>query len=46
MEGVINGETWFAGNITMMQEEGIEVDTKKILMLTKEGKTPIFLARK
>lgn len=22
MEGVINGETWFAGNITMMQEEG------------------------
>ncbi|MBP9780076.1 HAD-IC family P-type ATPase, partial [Candidatus Gracilibacteria bacterium] len=46
VEGVINGEKWFAGNITLMQEEGIQIDTKKILTLTKEGKTPIFLAKK
>lgn len=46
VEGVINGEKWFAGNITLMQEEWIQIDTKKILTLTKEGKTPIFLAKK
>lgn len=46
VEWIINSEKWFAGNITLMQEEWIEIDVKKISTLTKEWKTPIFLARK
>jgi hypothetical protein len=33
---MIDGQKWFAGNITMMQEKGIIIDTKQIQTLTKE----------
>ncbi len=46
VEGMIDNQTWYAGNITLMEEIGVQVDTNKIVTLTREWKTPIFLANK
>ncbi|MCX6715972.1 MAG: heavy metal translocating P-type ATPase [Candidatus Taylorbacteria bacterium] len=42
----INGTEFFAGNIKLMQNLGLSVDSAQIEKSTKEGKTPIFLATK
>lgn len=44
--GVINGETYWAGNSTLMHDLAISFDDRAIDVATREGKTPVLLARK
>ena len=41
---MIDNKKWYAGNIKLLEDKGIQYDKKSILQLTSEGKTPIFLA--
>lgn len=43
LSGEINGKTYYAGNIKLAKEMGIEVDLESINKLTSQGKTPVIL---
>ncbi len=41
--GKIDGEMFFAGNISFVKEKGLEFDKSKIDIYTKKGETPVIM---
>ncbi|MDP3962562.1 MAG: copper-translocating P-type ATPase, partial [bacterium] len=46
VKGVIGGKEYFAGNVKLMKDLGVEFDYSEIEQLTMQGKTPVILATK
>lgn len=46
LKGVIDGVEYYAGNVKLVDDLGLDVDTALIETSTKEGKTPVILATK
>lgn len=46
IQGSVNGKEYFAGNIKLVGDLGIELDASEINKLTAQGKTPVILANK
>ncbi len=46
IRGVINGTEYFAGNVKLARELGVNFDASQIEKYTNEGKTPVILATK
>lgn len=44
LQGVINHQLWYAGNIILIEDLGLDYDIQAVHTLTSEGKTPILLA--
>ncbi|OGI22182.1 MAG: ATPase [Candidatus Moranbacteria bacterium RIFCSPHIGHO2_01_FULL_55_24] len=44
VEGEIADQKYFAGNLKLIEELGLAFDKERIILETKAGKTPIFLA--
>ncbi len=44
LKGKINGQEYFAGNMTLMKEKGIDFAMSEIEKYTSQGKTPILFA--
>jgi Cu2+-exporting ATPase/Cu+-exporting ATPase len=44
IKGVINGNTYYAGNIKLITELGLKFDNQKIEKFTSLGKTPVIIA--
>lgn len=43
LQGTINSETRYAGNMSYIDELGIAYDKEKVMIFAKQGKTPILL---
>jgi heavy metal translocating P-type ATPase len=46
VEGVINGQKYWAGNVKLMEDINLKVDSDTINSFVNQGKTPIILANK
>jgi Cu2+-exporting ATPase/Cu+-exporting ATPase len=44
IKGTIGNVEYYAGNVSLVQELGLRVDTETIGQFTREGKTPVLLA--
>ena len=46
LTGIINGQEYYAGNLTLAHELGLKIDENQIINLTSKGKTPIIFSTK
>ncbi|HEU0080829.1 MAG TPA: heavy metal translocating P-type ATPase [Candidatus Paceibacterota bacterium] len=46
IKGTISGTEYFAGNTRLLSDLGLSIDTQKLEVDTKEGKTPVILSTK
>jgi Cu2+-exporting ATPase/Cu+-exporting ATPase len=46
LEGSVNGTTYFAGNMKMVEDLRLSFDTTALVQAAKEGRTPVILATK
>ncbi len=44
VEGKIDGKMYYGGNLRLIEEKGLSIDTNILDKLTKEGKTPLIFA--